>query len=46
MKADLKEGPDNIMVILRLCSLLIDWLSFGGEMGGALLEIGCPRSMG
>ena len=31
-----------MIVILRLCFLLIGWLSFG-ERGG-LFEIGCPRS--
>ena len=33
-KADLKERPDNIIVILGLCFLLIDWLSFGKGGGG------------
>ena len=28
-KADLKERPDNIILIIGLCFLLIDWLSFG-----------------
>ena len=35
-KADLKGRPDNIIVILGLCFLLIDWLSFGG---GLLLKL-------
>ena len=30
----MNEGPDNIIVILGLCFLLIDWLSFGEEGGG------------
>ena len=29
----MNEGPDNIIVILGLCFLLIDWLSFGEEGG-------------
>ena len=33
-KADLKERPDNTIVILGLCFLLIDWLSFGKAGGG------------
>ena len=33
-KADLKERPDNIIVIYGLCFLLIDWLSFGKGGGG------------
>ena len=37
-KADLKEGPDNIKAIPRLCFLLIDWLSFG-EGGRLKLDI-------
>ena len=36
IKADLKEGPDNIRVILRLCFLFIDWSSFGKGRGGHL----------
>ena len=43
MKADLKEGPDNIIVILGLCFPLIDWLSCGE---GGSFEIGRPRSRG
>ena len=31
--ADLKEGPGNIIVILGLCFVLIDWLSFEEEGG-------------
>ena len=37
-KTDLKEGPDNIIFILGLCFLLIDWLSFG-EGGGVRLKL-------
>ena len=33
MNADLKEGPGNIIVILGLCFVLIDWLSFEEEGG-------------
>ena len=37
-KAYLKEGPDNIIVVLGLFLVLIDWLSFGeggrGVWGG------------
>ena len=43
-KADLKEEPDNIIVIYGLCFLLIDWLSFGEGEGGGSFEIGRPRS--
>ena len=43
-KADLMEEPDNIIVILGLCFLFIDWLSFGE--GGGSFEIGFPRSRG
>ena len=28
-KNDLNEGPDNIIAVLGLCFLLINWLSFG-----------------
>ena len=39
----MNEGPDNIIVILGLCFLLIDWLSFeeegGGGAGGVSLEL-------
>ena len=38
------EGPDNIIVILGLCFLFIDWLSFG--KGGGSFEIGLPRLSG
>ena len=42
-KAEMKERPDNIIVILGLCFLLIDWLSFGE---GSSFDIGRPRSRG
>ena len=33
-KADLKENSDNIIFILGLCFLLINWLSFGERTRG------------
>ena len=33
-KADLKENSDNIIFILGLCFLLINWLSFGERSRG------------
>ena len=41
--SDLKEGPKNITVILGLCFLLADWLSFIEE---DKFEIGNPRLRG
>ena len=41
-KVDLKEGLDN--VILGLCFLLIDWLSFGE--GGFRLKLDVQRQVG
>ena len=40
-KADLKEGPDNIIVVFGLSFLLVDWLSFGE---GSSFEFERPRS--
>ena len=41
--SDLKEGPKSITVILGLCFLLADWLSF---IKGDKFEIGNPRLRG
>ena len=56
-KAELKERPDNIIVILGLRFLLIDLLSFGegwvrlklnvqGQGCGRILEVACQGGRG
>ena len=45
-KADLEEGLITYIVILGLCFLLTDWLSFGEAERGESVEIGRPRSTG
>ena len=45
-KANLREGPDNIIVIQELCFLLVDGLSIGEREEGVSFEIGRPGSKG